>query len=461
MKQTYDTIIKGGMVVSAISVTRADVGIIGESIAAVGDLGSASAGTKIEADGRYIIPGVIDVHSHPVYSDDLAGMCLAGASAGVTAVVPYVGAFPSWGFEKTNPLTETEKFIARWDGQVACDFGVHVAIDATDDLASQIDGLLALGVPSFKFFMAYRTRGMMVDDAALIRNFGIVARHGGMAAVHAENGAGIAYLEDQWWEKDDVPNDVFLRCHTDLFETEAILRAAALADATGCTLYIPHVAAAEGVEVIRMARRMSRAPIFAETCPHYLLLTNEEVLRRGSLSKIAPPLRLPHDNAALWTALAAGDLEVVGTDHAGRTVAVKGQGKNLLQQPYGSEGIEHLLPLIYTHGVVAGRIDIRRMVEVLSEKPADIFGLAPRKGRLVPGADADVVVLDPAGARSLSASDHVGASDYCLYEGWETRGTVEVTMRRGQFVYRDGQPQAVTGGCFQQRRLAWTSPVLA
>lgn len=433
------------MVVGGGSEAVADVAVRGETIAAVGPQLRGSAATEIDAAGHYVLPGVIDAHTHPVYADDMNAMCRAGAAAGVTTVLAFVGAFPSWGFPKSSTSAVVNDFIQRWDGKIACDFGVHAAFDAADDIRREVPRLIAQGVSSFKFFMAYRARNMMVGDRSLIQGMEVIAEHGGVAVVHAENGDGIEYMESKSWDSNDVDNSVFLDCHTPLFEAEATLRAIALADAVGCPLYVPHLAAAQSVAAINLGRQAASTPIWVETCPHYLVLTNQDVLRRGALSKIAPPIRLEHDNEALWNAIRDGHIQTIATDHAGRTLAMKNDARNVLQAPYGGEGIEHLLPLVYSEGVRSGRITMQRMVQVLAENPADIFGLSPRKGRLLPGADADIVVFDPNGYAVCTADSHLGESDYCLYEGQRVAGQITHTFRRGCSVFADGDLVDVPG----------------
>lgn len=447
----YELIVRGGNVVSSSSVTRTDVAVAGGLIVAVGDLSADSADRVIDATDQFVLPGVIDSHTHPVYSDDLAATARAGASGGVTTVLAFVAAFPSWGFPKTTPSAVVADYVKTWDGVPATDFALHVAFDNSDDPAVEVPLLVDLGVTSFKFFMAYPRRGMMVDDKHLIAGLEAIGKAGGVAAVHAENGYGIDHLETPLWDQPDLPNSTFLACHTHLFETEAVLRVIALAEAVGCPLYIPHLAAADGVEVVKLARRRSRVPVWVETCPHYLVLTNDEVLQRGALSKIAPPIRESSDNEALWAALADRSLQVVGTDHGAQTVAMKERGNNILQAPYGAEGIEHLLPLVYGEGVAAGRIDIQRLVAVLSENPADIFGLEG-KGRIEVDKDADLVILDPAGRTHCTVENHVSTADYCLYEGRDLPGRVRYTVRRGEILLDDGAMRDdFTGGRFLRR----------
>lgn len=435
---TVDTLVKGGTVVSSQGQARHDVAIRDGLVVQVGPDLDVYAARVVDATGCLVLPGIIDAHTHPVYADDLAETSLAGASGGVTTLIAFVGAFPSWGFEKTAVHEVVRQYIDTWDGQPVGDFALHVAFDSVDDVAAEVPALVELGVSSYKFFLAYRKRGMMVDDRALLAGMSVIAANGGIVAVHAENGDGIDHLESQVWDEPDLSHAAYLQCHTHLLEAEAVLRVIALAETAGVPLYIPHVAAGDGIEVATMARRTAGVPVWIETCPHYLVLTNDEVLDRGALSKIAPPLRHDSDRETLWSAVADGGVQVVGTDHAGRTLAMKAEGVNILQAPYGSEGIEHLLPLMYGAGVREGRLTIERLVGLLCENPADIFGLAPAKGRLVPGADADLVVLDPQGRTLCTAERHVGTSDYCLYEGIDLPGTVRHTMRRGELLVEDG-----------------------
>jgi dihydropyrimidinase len=451
----YDILVSNGMLVSGRSVVQADIGILDGRIAAIGELRGSGALRVIDAGGRYVLPGVIDVHNHPVYADDMVAMTRAGATRGVTTVIPHIGAFPAWGFPKSSPLAVIRDFAAQWNGHVPCDFGVHAAIDAEDDLGAEIDDLITFGVCSFKFFMAYKQRGMMSDDGTLIRNFDIVSSRGGLAMVHAENGPAISYLEGRDWDAEEVANGRFVECHTDLLEAEAVLRAIALADAVDCPIYIPHLAARESLEAVQLARRSTGIPIAVESCPHYLMLGNEEVLRRGALSKIAPPLREGNDQEALWGALAGDEIQVIASDHSPRTLEAKTSAKNLLQAPFGSESIEHVLQLMYSEGVRRGRITICQLVKLLSETPADLFGLTGRKGRILPGADADLVVFNPEREETLGKERHLTNADYCLYEGWECVGAAELTMLRGEVTFdADGQTTMARSGRFVPGRRA-------
>jgi dihydropyrimidinase len=447
----YDVLVTGGVVATSVAVRRADIGVRDGKIVAVGLLEGAHAREVIEANDCFVLPGLIDAHTHPVYADDLASLSAAAAAGGVTTVLSHLGDIPAWGYERRGTATVIEEFIRQWDGRVACDFGIHAAFDGADDPSHQLDRLTEFGIYSFKFFMAYRKRGMMSDDRKIVHSLELIGKAGGVAIVHAENGDGIDFLEARYAEAPMVPRERFLECHTDLLEAEAVLRIIALADAASCPIYIPHIAGAAALAAAELGRRSARVPVFVETCPHYLLLTNDEVLRRGALAKIAPPLRRHTDNEAVWKALRERRIQVIATDHAPRTRAEKEHAGNLLQAPFGAESIEHLLPLVYS-GVCSGEIDLSTLVATTSEFPAKLFGLWPRKGSLQPGADADIVVFDPLQPGECRASGHVSKSDYCLYEGRKTCGTVRRTLRRGVLTFDGLAPTGVTGGQFLRRQ---------
>lgn len=445
-------VVRGGTVVSSRGTKRADVLVRDGKVAEVAEDITGEFGREIDASGCLVFPGIIDAHTHPVHADDLASTAKAGAAGGVTSTIAYLGAFPTWGFEKAPVSDVIAEYVRRWDGVPSSDFGLHVAFDSQDNVRDEVPKLTSMGVSSFKFFVAYRKRGLMVDDGELLKAMSIIATHGGMIAIHAENGDGIDFLEAPLWDSTSLPNSAYLECRGHLLEAEAVLRVIALADAAGVPLYVPHVAAEDAIKVAQIARKTARVPVWIETCTHYLVLTNDEVIERGALSKIAPPLRTTHDNSALWRGLSEGALQVVGSDHAGRTLEMKAQGENILQAPFGAEGIEHLFPVLYSEGVRSGRISLERLAQVLCENPADLFGLSPEKGRLLPGADGDLVVLDPEGTYTCKADSHAGASDYCLYEGLSLKGAVRYTVRRGDVIFDSGGgPVVPNGGKFVRR----------
>ena len=291
----------------------------------------------------------------------------------------------------------------------------------------------------------YKKRGMMVEDEDILRIMDALAENDALSMVHAENGPAVDYLWEKQVADGNVGNDVFIEVHRDLLEAEAILRAVALAESVCCPLYIPHIAVKEGIDVLRRIKHSLRMPLFMETCPHYLLLTNDEVLKRGALAKIAPPIREVHDSEALWSALQDGFINTVGTDHAAIKKEKKLKSNHILDAPYGAPGIELLLPLMYSEGVRKGRISLGRMVQVLCENPAKIFGLFPKKGALVPGADADLVVFNSEKKQVCKAETQHSNAGFCLYEGIETTGAPEIVMQRGKILLEEGNLNAQFG----------------
>jgi dihydropyrimidinase len=455
-EQAYDTIIMGGTVVSGQGGFRADVGISGGRIETVAaDLSGAPAARTIDASGKLVLPGVVDPHVHPVYEDDITGLSKVGIFGGVTTTVAFVGPNPAWGLKATTLSEVTAEFIERGEREAMADFALHGVVIGHDDVVPQIPRLVEMGVISIKFFMMYKKRGMMLADDQILRVMDAMRDSGALAMIHAENGSAIDYLTDKLSSQPQVGNDAYLAAHRDLLEAEAMFRAVALAEAARCPLYIPHVAVKEGVEVVRPFKRSLPAPLFLETCPHYLVLTNEEVLERGALAKIAPPIRERHDNEALWEAIRDGVIDTVGTDHCGIRAETKLNSKHILDARFGAPGIEYLLPIIYSEGVRGGRISLGRMVRVMCENPARIFGLYPRKGAIVPGADADLVLFDPDQRRVCSAETGHSAAGYSLYEGMETVGAPVTVMQRGRLLLENGNLLAKPG---DGRYMPGTSP---
>ena len=434
-EKRFDMAILGGTVVWGQGSATVDIGIIDGKIDVIAqNIPKESAARVIAASGKLVLPGVIDAHCHPVYDDDVEGTSISAAHGGVTTMIPFIGPNPAWGLPATNLADTVKPFIEKGETESVIDFGIHGVVIGHDDVVPQIPSLVEMGVISIKFFMAYKKRGMMLDDDGILRVMDALAANGAIAMVHAENGAAIDYLTDKFSAAPPVGNDVFIKVHRDLLEAESIFRAVALAESVGCPLYIPHVAVKEGLEVLRPVMNDLPIPLFLETCPHYLLLTNDEVLKRGPLAKIGPPIRERHDNDALWEGVKDGMIGVIGTDHASIHQEKKFDCNHILDAKFGAPGIEYLLTATYSEGVRKNRISLGRMVEVLCENPAKIFGLYPRKGAIIPGADADLVVFDPDMPKVCSAETQHGKSDYCLYEGMETVGAPVVVTQRGKIL---------------------------
>jgi len=431
MSEAFDVIVRGGVVVTGAGMARADVGVRGETIAAVApDLPTEGARRVVDATGKLVLPGAIDVHMHPVYMDDIHHTSLTAAFGGTTTTIHFAYARPG-----TKVLDTIEKF--RDDGleNSLTDFGLHAGLF---DVANQIEELpeaLRLGVTSFKVFMTYAKLNWMTDDYWLMAILDLMGQEGGLVMVHAENGLATDYLQDKYNALKLSALEVFTRTRPDILEAEAINRAIAMAKIADCALYIPHVSAAKALAPIRRAKEEGQI-VYAETCPQYLTLTEEILWERGPQAKIGPPLRTAEDNAGLWQGIQDGTIDTVASDHAPKRKEVD---DDFFEAPYGSPQTETLPTVTYDAGVNAGRISAPRLVQLLSEAPARIFGYYPRKGTIAPGSDADLVIFDPTARFTIQHANQHSQANYTLYEGRECLGRPVWVMQRGRVLIEDGQ----------------------
>jgi dihydropyrimidinase len=437
-----DLVIANGTVVTAETQAAADVGIAGGRVAA---LGSGLRGAEtIDAKGLLVLPGAVDEHVHlqmPVgdlcSSDDFATGTVAAAHGGTTTILDFVEPAPD------QPLVDA--LLARRaqaEDKVAIDFGLHMTLARADEATlAQVAGCIAAGAASFKLYMAYD--GLRLDDGGLLRALNRLGRCGGRALVHAENYHAIAYLVACALAEGRTGPENHPLTRPDVMEAEAIHRLLALAHVAGTPLVLAHLSCALGLQEVRGARARGQT-VWVETCPQYLILDESVYRRRGFEAAkfvMAPPPRRPADAAALWAGLAAGEIDTIATDHCPfffETQKVRGRD-DFARIPGGAPGIETRLPLIYTYGVHSGHLSPSRWVEVCCTAPAQRFGLAPRKGTLAIGADADVVLFDPEKAVVLSQQVLHQNVDYTPYEGLEVRGYPVTVISRGEVIVRDGQ----------------------
>ena len=436
---SYDVVIKGGTVVSGHGATRADVGIKGEKVAA---LGADLDGEKvIDAGGRLVLPGVLDVHNHfqlpfcgTTSADDFANGSKAAALGGVTTFLDFA--------IQAKPASVMDAIAARReeaDPKVHIDYGLHAGItDWGDDRKEEIPRIIRAGCPTFKMFMVYKSQGWQSTDPDIYGALIETARHGGMVGVHAENDDLIAALQEQA-EREGVKGAYgHALTRPPITEAEAISRAIMLCEATGGRLYIFHMSTGWGTDIVRDARRRG-VDVHAETGPHYLLL-DDELFKRddGHLYGTCPPIRKAEDQEKLWEGLSDGSVEVLATDTCTFDSKQKAMWEGDYRKiPFGMPGIETLLPLTYTKGVREGRFSLERMIELLCESPAKLFGMWPRKGNLNVGADADVVIFDPEAKVTITPSVLATNCDYSPFDGTEVRGWPVTTMVRGKIVVKD------------------------
>jgi dihydropyrimidinase len=459
------TLITGGTVVNADGSVEADVLIDGETIAAVGrglagsDL-AAGLDRTIDAAGRYVVPGAIDVHTHmelpfggTFAKDTFETGSRAAAFGGTTTILDF--AVQSKGKSLREGL---DTWLAKAEGNTCVDYGFHMIMsDVTDAALAEMDALVGEGITDFKLFTAY-PGVFLSDDGSIFRAMQRTEKNGGLIMMHAENGPAI----------DVVANELVAEGKTDpywhgvarypVFEGEATNRVIRLAEAAGVPVYIVHLSARDALDAVRAARdRGSMA--FAETCPQYLFLSLDDLGNgfNGAKFVCSPPLR-PQDHwPALWQGLVKDDLQVVSTDHCPfdfDTQKQLGVG-DFRKIPNGLPGVEDRVDLMFDGGVGGGHFSRERWVEIVSAAPARMFGLAGRKGVVAAGADADIIVYDPARRHTISARTHHMDVDYSCYEGREVTGGSDVVMSRGRVIVENGQWQGEKGwGRFLRRKTA-------
>lgn len=433
----YDVLLKNGLVVTEEEIKRADLAISGEKIAALEEEIDESGAEKVrDVEGKYILPGIIDSHTHPVYLDGLGGLSRSAAHGGVTTVIHYAYAKPD-----TTLIEAIEKFQREGRKDSYLDFGLHGGIFDPVNQSEEIPKAAEKGVTSFKMFMTYAKLGWMTDDYQLMRTMDIISEVKGLGMVHAENGLATDYLQDRNNEHNLDPRETFLSTRPAKLEAEAINRAIKIAQVAGCPLYIPHLSSKEDLKPVVRAKK-DGFPVYAETCPQYLSLTNEEIFERGPLAKIGPPLRSEADNEGLWEGLKKDDIDTIASDHAPKP---KQPDDDFFDAPYGSPQTETMLEVAYHHGVNGGHITLPELVKKTSAEPARIFGLFPEKGTLKEGTDADLVVFDGNKEHEVETGNQHSNASYTLYEGRKFLGKPLTTYGRGKKLLDEGKLHAEPG----------------
>ena len=443
-----DIQVKGGVLVNSREMKLGDVFIKDGIVDSIEPPNSEkTAKTTIDATGKLVLPGIVEAHLHPVYADRLDTLSKAAVHGGITTLIPYIGAVKAWGVEG-NLWDAVNYFIDEGARDSVIDFGLHCTL-----LAGDLDGLDSLipricdrGVRSFKGFMAYRKRGMYLSDSDILRILAILKDNGGLFCVHAENGDLCDFLEDGFIAEGKTGPEYYAPSRPGITEAEAVFRILSFARVLDCPIYIVHVSTREALEVIEIYRGWGSNPIYAETCTHYLTLTNAEMLKLGSLAKVSPPLRSAEHIDALWQAIIDGRIDVIGADTAGHLIDAKEpRFGDVFKAPAGLPGQETMFTVTYDEGVNRRGVSLCRLVETMAEKPAKIFGLYPRKGVLQKGADGDVLIFDPMKAHTIKAANRVTRSDYSMFEDRSVLGAPELVMQRGEILLEDGELKAVKG----------------
>jgi dihydropyrimidinase len=461
----FDTIIVNGRVATAIDTYVSDVAINDGKISALGEsLPRENAGKIIDAAGKYVFPGGIDVHTHldmpfggTTSADDFETGTRAAAFGGTTTLIDF-----AIQYKGQTLRTAFDTWMQKASGKAVCDYAFHCIM--TDLALAQLDEMNALvreGVTSFKLFMAY-PGVFMLDDASIFKALRTASKNGGLVCMHAENGGAIDVIVQQALAEGKKAPKYHALTRPTTAEAEAVSRAIALAEMAGAPLYIVHLSCNEALEKVREARDRG-LPVYAETCPQYLYLSLENMDAPGFEAAkyvFTPPLREKWHQEKLWNGLKRDHLQVVSTDHC--PFCFKEQKElgrdDFTKIPNGGPGVEHRMSLIYSGGVAGGRFSVNRFVELVSTTPAKLFGLYPRKGTIAVGSDADLVIFDPERKHTISAKAHHMRVDYSMFEGIEVTGMPDTVLSRGRVVVEGDKFLGRAGAGEFLKRALYTQP---
>lgn len=436
-------ILKGGIIVSPKGLKRADVLINGEKIVGIGKNVKDQNAEVIDVKGKYLFPGFIDAHTHfdlevsnTVTADGFESGSKSAIKGGTTTIID---------FATQNKGETLEEALNNWHvkayGKTSCDYAFHMAIsDWKDEIKEELPAMFEQGVTSFKVYMTYPA--MILSDEEIFSVLTELKKLGGIVGVHCENAGIIDALIKEKKEKGELSTSSHPKTRPDIAEAEAINRLLSIAKVVDVPVVVVHLSTKKGFEVIKKARAEGQK-VYIETCPQYLLLDDSRYDLpdfEGAKYECAPPLRKKEDNKCLWEALKKNEVDTISTDHCSFTMEQKRAGiDDFTKIPNGMPGVETRGELIYSYGVAKKRITLQQMCKYLSENPAKLYGLFPRKGIIAVGSDADIVVYDPKKDTVISAENHMSACDYSPFEGVKTSGSVDKVLLRGNVIYEDGK----------------------
>lgn len=434
---------KNGTVVSGRGTRRADVLVENEKILQVGRNLSDPLARAIDVTGKLLMPGFIDAHTHfdldvcnTTTADDFDSGTKSAIRGGTTTIVDF--ACPNKAESLHHGL---DLWHRKADGKCWCDYGFHMTIDDWNaEIEKEIDDMYAAGISSFKMYMTYPA--MMIGDEAMYKALKKLKEKGGICGVHCENSGVINALIEEKKAAGEMGVSSHPETRPDFLEAEAVSRLLRIAQAVDIPVVIVHLTNAATLAEVTAARRRGQK-VYVETCPQYLVLDDSvyynEDFSRAARYVCAPPLRKPEDCRALWAGLRKGDIQTISTDHCAFTLAQKDAGRgDFTKIPGGLPGVEARGELVYSFGVTTRKISLATMCKVLSENPAKLYGMFPRKGVIAPGADADIVVYDPQADHILRAEDMVSRAGYTPYEGFVTHGSVSQVWLRGKLMVENG-----------------------
>lgn len=430
-------LIKNGRIVTAEQDYAADIYVEKDTISTIGTNLSIAADKVIDAKGKYVIPGGVDVHTHmdmpfggTVSSDDFETGTRAAAFGGTTCLIDFAIQ------TKGQKMREALDLWWKKGEKATIDYSLHMIItDLPDAHLEDMNEMVREGVSSFKLFMAY-PNVLMVDDATIFRAMKQTGENGALVCMHAENGGVIDLMVQKAIAEGKTAPIYHALTRPTTAEGEAVNRAIALAQMAGAPVYIVHLSSADALEKVAEARDKG-IPAYAETCPQYLLLSIEDLDRpnfEGAKYVFTPPLREKWHQDKLWEGLRKNTLQVVSTDHCPFCFKdQKEMGRDSFAKiPNGGPGVENRLQLLFHHGVNQKRISLNRWVEIVSTTPAKMFGLYPRKGTIAVGSDADIVIWNPNKEHTISSKTHHMRVDYSMFEGFTVKGNAETVLVRGE-----------------------------
>jgi D-hydantoinase len=445
----FDLAIRGGLLVGERSIRPADIYVTDGVIAAITEPGTEpmAALDVVDARGLHVLPGIIDAHTHfrtfSKHSDNFAQMARSAAYGGVTTVIAHIMGMTA---TELRPLDRALTFLDEARAGSAVDYAFHLAIANEPHTLEDIPEIARLGISSFKMFMAYRARGMQIDDGRMLAAMEAIRDVGGMVMIHAEAGDLADQLEQGFRDQNTVV--ALAKSRPTWIEAEATRRALVVADRAGTTPYFVHVSAADALMEIASARALGQK-VLVETCPQYLNLSVDDFVRLGTLAKIAPPLRGQEHVDAMVSAALSGVVQVIASDHSPYTREEK-QLDDFWAVPMGAPGTETLVPSTW-RALRAQGADITDLVRMLSAEPARIFGIADRKGSIEVGKDADITIVDLDGEMVIDGGAQHNSSGYSAYDGLTSPLRMHSTYLRGGALLRGGVLAAENRGAFLAR----------
>lgn len=439
------TLIRNGTIVTAVERFKGDILIDGEKITAIGTGLEGRAEEIVDAEGKYILPGGIDGHTHfslPFMGTSTAGFETTPAAivGGTTTIVDF--APQPQGMSLLDSIAKHREEKA--EGKSAVDFGFHaMVLDAHKGIFDEPPALVKAGIPTIKLFMAYKGTPFYSDDSTIFQMLQKTKHVGMLTMLHAENGDVIDILQKQLIANGNTDPQYHATSRPTVVEAEATARATSLASVANAPVFVVHISCAEAMTAVRDARHQG-ITAFGETCPHYLILSVDNLAKpnfEGAKYVCSPPLRDSWHHNRLWEAIQQGWLQVVGSDHCGFNF--KGQKEmgrgDFTKIPNGAPGVENRLAILYTYGVLTGKLSLERMVDVFATAPAKFYGLYPRKGSISVGADADIVILDPEYTGKINVETSLQGIDFNAYEGFEQKGRPEKVFLCGNLSVKDGK----------------------